>query len=64
MMKLNRDNVETTILALIHNNPKGITIAELKAETNLSEPQIWAVVFPAEKMGRIKIIKQGLYVDT
>ena len=56
-------DVSTAVFALIHDSPKGISIAELQAKTGLSEPKIWAVVFMAEKVGRIKMVKQGVYVD-
>lgn len=58
-----RDDVSTAVLAIIKDSPKGMSIAELQAKTGLSEPQIWAVVWRAEKMCRIKMIKQGVYMD-
>jgi len=57
------DEVERVIFSMIHNSPEGITIAEIAANTGLVENQIWAILFPSEKMGRIKIIRQGVYVE-
>ena len=37
-------------------------IVSLKEKTGLAERQIWSVVYRAEKQGRIKKTKRGLYV--
>jgi Mor family transcriptional regulator len=54
----NADKVRT----LIKESAKGITTAELKKKTKLSDKQIWAIVNKAKKKGKIKMAKRGVYV--
>ncbi len=48
------------IVDLIYRS-KGITTAELKDKTGLTDKQIWSITYRAEKLGRIKRGKRGLY---
>jgi predicted transcriptional regulator of viral defense system len=57
-------DLSDVVFAFIKDSPKGVSISELQEKTGLSENQIWAVVFIAEKMGRIRMVRQGVYVDT
>jgi hypothetical protein len=50
------------IVSLISRTEGGITTATLKEKTGLAERQIWSVVYRAEKQGKIKKTKRGLYV--
>jgi len=53
-----------TIVSLIQGAPEGISTAELKERTELTERQIWGIVNSAKKMGKIKQGKRGVYVGT
>jgi len=50
-----------TVVGLIQASTEGISTAELKKETGLSERQIWAVVNRAFKEGKIRKVKRGVY---
>ncbi|MBN1615481.1 MAG: type IV toxin-antitoxin system AbiEi family antitoxin domain-containing protein [Deltaproteobacteria bacterium] len=52
-----------TVLELIAENPEGINTADLKQRTGLSEQQIWGIIYRAEKVGKIKKVKRGVYVS-
>jgi uncharacterized membrane protein len=51
----------SAVLSLIQNSPEGISTAELKKKTKLSERQIWSIVDRAAKMGKIRKLKRGSY---
>ncbi len=48
------------VVGLIYRS-KGITTGELKEKTGLTEKQIWSITYRAEKLGRIKRGKRGVY---
>ncbi len=48
------------IIDLISHS-KGITTGELKDKTGLTERQIWSITYRAEKLGKIKRGKRGVY---
>jgi uncharacterized membrane protein len=50
------------IVAIVCRTEGGVTTSALKEKTGLSERQIWSVVYRAEKQGKIKKTKRGLYV--
>lgn len=50
------------IVSLVRRAEGGITTSVLKEKTGLAERQIWSVVYRAEKQGKIKKMKRGLYV--
>ncbi len=50
------------IVSLVSRTEGGITTSALKEKTGLAERQIWSVVYRAEKQGKIKKTKRGLYV--
>jgi hypothetical protein len=49
------------VLTLLGENPEGITTADLKTKTGLSEQQIWGVIYAAEKRGKVVKVKRGVY---
>ncbi|NPU85073.1 MAG: hypothetical protein HPY65_11345 [Syntrophaceae bacterium] len=49
------------VLELIRENPSGVTTSDLKASTGLSEQQIWGVIYAAEKRGKVRKVKRGMY---
>jgi hypothetical protein len=53
-----------SVLGLIPSSAEGISTAELKKKTRLSERQIWAIVDRAAKVGKIRKIKRGLYASS
>jgi hypothetical protein len=53
-----------TVLELIMGSSEGINTTELKQRTGLSEQQIWGIIYRAEKVGKIKKAKRGVYVST
>lgn len=50
------------IVSLVSGTEGGITTSALKEKTGLAERQIWSVVYRAEKQGKIKKTKRGLYI--
>ncbi len=48
------------IVDLIYRS-KGITTGELKDKTGLTEKQIWSITYRAEKLGKIKRGRRGVY---
>lgn len=50
------------IVSMIRGAEGGMTTTELKEKTGLVERQIWSVVYRAEKKGKIKKTKRGLYI--
>ncbi len=49
------------VLELIRENPDGIGTSELKEKSGLSEQQIWGVIYAAEKRGKVRKVKRGVY---
>ena len=49
------------VIGLIQESMEGISTAELKEKTGLSERQIWSIVNRASKEGKIRKMKRGLY---
>ena len=50
-----------TVVTLIQGSTEGISTAELKEKTGLTEHQIWNIVNRASKEGKIRKIKRGVY---
>jgi len=50
-----------TVVGLVQASTEGISMAELKEKTGLSERQIWDIVNRAKKKGKIRKMKRGLY---
>ena len=53
-------NIEK-VVTLIQGSKEGISTAELKKKTRLTERQIWSIVNRASKEGKIKKVKRGVY---
>jgi hypothetical protein len=49
------------VVTLIQGSAGGISTAELKEKTGLTEAQIWNIVNRTAKEGRIRKVKRGLY---
>ena len=49
------------VVALVNGSEGGITTSALKEKTGLSERQIWSIVYRAQKQGKIKKTKRGMY---
>ncbi len=49
------------VVSLIQGSKDGISTAELKKKTRLTEQQIWNIVNRASKEGKIKKLKRGVY---
>jgi len=49
------------VVTLIQGSTEGISTAELKEKTGLTEHQIWNIVNRASKEGKIRKMKRGLY---
>jgi hypothetical protein len=49
------------VVSLVSGSGSGITTAALKEKTGLSERQIWSIVYRAQKEGKIKKTKRGMY---
>jgi hypothetical protein len=51
-----------TVVGLICGSKEGITTTTLKEKTGLAERQIWSIIYRAEKRGKIKKTKRGIYI--
>jgi uncharacterized membrane protein len=60
--KTGQETQMDAIVSLVRRTEGGITTAALKEKTGLAERQIWSVVYRAEKQGKIKKTKRGVYV--
>ncbi len=50
-----------TVLALIGSAKNGITTTDLKKKTGLADRQIWAIIYKAEREGKIRKAGRGVY---
>jgi len=53
-------NIEK-VTKLIIQSKDGISTAQLKKKTGLSERQIWSIVDRSAKLGKIRKVKRGVY---
>ena len=60
--KVPKETLLDSVVRLIRGSEEGITTAALKEKTGLVESQIWSIVYRAEKQGKIKKIKRGIYM--
>jgi hypothetical protein len=49
------------VVSLVSGSEGGITTSALKEKTGLTERQIWSIVYRAQKQGKIKKTKRGMY---
>lgn len=49
------------VVSLVRGSAGGITTSVLKEKTGLSERQIWSIVYRAQKQGKIKKTRRGMY---
>lgn len=49
------------ILTIIKDSKDGMTTAALKEKAGLTDKQIWGIVYKAEKQGKLKKAKRGVY---
>ena len=49
------------VVSLVNGSEGGITTSALKAKTGLSDRQIWSIVYRAQKEGKIKKTRRGMY---
>jgi hypothetical protein len=59
--KLAKGTQADTVVALVNKSEGGITTSALMEKTGLSERQIWSIVYRAQKQGKIKKTKRGMY---
>jgi uncharacterized membrane protein len=59
--KIPKETLLDKVVRLIRGSQEGITTAALKEKTRLSENQIWNIVHRAEKQGKIKKARRGIY---
>ncbi len=52
----------STVIDLIQRSNGGITTTELEEKSGLSDKQIWSIIYKAEKEGKIRKAKRGVYV--
>ena len=50
-----------TVVALVNGSEDGMTTSALMEKTGLTERQIWSIVYRAQKQGKIKKTKRGMY---
>jgi len=60
--KVPKETLLDSVVRLIRGSEEGITTAALKEKTGLAERQIWSIVYRAEKQGKIKKTKRGIYM--
>ena len=56
-----RETQVDKVVSLVIGSPGGITTTALKEKTGLNERQIWSIVYRAQKLGKIKKTKRGMY---
>jgi uncharacterized membrane protein len=61
--KVPKETLLDSVVRLIRGSEEGITTAALKEKTGLVESQIWSIVYRAEKQGKIKKTKRGIYMS-
>jgi len=61
--KVPKETLLDSVVRLIRGSEEGITTATLKEKTGLAESQIWSIVYRAEKKGKIKKTKRGIYME-
>ena len=59
--KVPKETLLDSVVRLIRGSEEGITTAALKEKSGLAESQIWSIVYRAEKQGKIKKTKRGIY---
>ncbi len=59
--KAGKETQADAVVSLISGSGGGITTSALKEKTGLSERQIWSIVYRAQKQGKIKKTKRGMY---
>jgi uncharacterized membrane protein len=59
--KAAKETQADAVVALVSGSGGGITTSALKEKTGLTERQIWSVVYRAQKQGKIKKTKRGMY---
>lgn len=60
--KVPKETLLNSVVRLIRGSEEGITTAALKEKTGLAESQIWSIIYRAEKQGKIKKTKRGIYM--
>ncbi len=60
--KVPKETLLDSVVRLIRGSEEGITTAALKEKSGLAESQIWSIVYRAEKQGKIKKTKRGIYM--
>jgi uncharacterized membrane protein len=60
--KVPKETLMDSVIRLIRGSEEGITTTALKEKTGLAERQIWSIVYRAEKQGKIKKTKRGIYM--
>jgi len=60
--KVPKETLLDMVVRVIRGSGEGITTAALKEKTGLDEGQIWSIVYRAEKQGKIKKTKRGIYM--
>ena len=60
--KVPKETLLDSVVRLIRGSEEGITTAALKEKSGLAESQIWSIVYRADKQGKIKKTKRGIYM--
>ena len=61
-VKGRKTSMSKTVISLIQGSKNGMTTARLEDETGLDKKLIWAIIYRAEKRGKIKKAGRGLYI--
>ena len=56
-----RGSKTAKVLGLIQATKDGITTTDLKKKTGLADRQIWAIIYKAEREGKIRKAGRGVY---
>jgi hypothetical protein len=59
--KAAKETQADAVVSLVSGSHGGITTSALKEKTGLTERQIWSVVYRAQKQGKIRKTKRGMY---
>ena len=59
--KLKKETAVSAVVGVLNKSRKGVTTAQIKAKTGLSDKKIWDTVNRPKREGKVKSVKRGLY---
>ena len=59
--KLKKETAVGAVMGVLKKSRKGVTTAQIKAQTGFSDKKIWDTVNRLKREGKVKSVKRGLY---